>query len=872
MKPNLSVISAIVKKDFLGLLPLVLVSFVVFLVVPVVANLDLLDIAGDQEFWAFLQANIQWAGFFIGLFLIISALQLDPADSLNHDWLTRPIARIDWLLAKCALVCLVYVFPVFLSRVIADISAGMEPGVAIYYAAGIESFEATIFGAIILMAALLAPNLRKLIMLLVGVFFVFLMPGWSVTSPLLAAIGIRLGGDYDSLMWVQGLVIILASLSGFALIYWFLYCKRQRRAAYIAYWTMVFVAFLSVYPPRSVYNWETAIALNAALINDTSDELEDQVILQPAIACFPSAIVDANSHTQLQSSVLAQARWSEMALAQAGEGALSVSTPIRYRELLTEWIKTDAEARERSIKWRLNRIRGRAHISADSLPQDVELLYSGTAENRFAPIAASKTDHWLVPGETVQSLHHDDTASFTLTYDLALLQPTPYELPMDGVRRRLPKLGYCKAEMDSGANEVRVECLKRGEQPDLVSAEFIGMENSRVDTGSRATLTSNALETLKRARYELTLTPASLTNDSSVIVTAYETARLLNKQLTLPGVLGGDPGVCPLLGNDDIGIERPTSWSDKSPHEISFIAVEPGVRLEVLDWRQEIKADAQTLLLLPGLGATAHSYDDLAIKLAESYNVVGITRRGTGDSAKPERGYQIERLSRDILQVMDALELPSAILVGHSFGGEELSYIGANFPARVEGLIYLDAAYDRVAVNSGEELRRFRELSMQLPEAPPVRPSEAVSYEALGQYARRTGRNANVPEGEIIASYDLSTGNIKHDMLYLDALMRGIESPDYSAIDVPALALYAVPGSAESLMEAWYDKGNPALQPLLEELFTETVTRSTVQVQKFATGMSNGRVIVIEDADHWIFLSNEQEVLAAMNEFIAGLE
>ena len=40
---------------------------------------QLLGIGGAQEFWAFLQANIYWLGFFIGLFLIVSALQQDPA-------------------------------------------------------------------------------------------------------------------------------------------------------------------------------------------------------------------------------------------------------------------------------------------------------------------------------------------------------------------------------------------------------------------------------------------------------------------------------------------------------------------------------------------------------------------------------------------------------------------------------------------------------------------------------------------------------------------------------------------------------------------------------------------------------------------------
>ncbi len=872
MKPNARVILAIVKKDILGLLPLILLSCVVFVVVPIISNLDLMGIGGDQEFWLLLQANIYWVGFFLGLFLIVSALQLDPADSLNHDWLTRPIARLDWLLAKLLFLLLVFALPVILSRLIADVSAGVSPGIALYYAAGIESFEATTLASVLIIVGLLAPTLRKSILLMIGVFFIFLLPGWSVTSPILAAVGIRLGGDFDALMWVQGTVIVVAGFVGFGLIYWFLYCKRQRRRAYLAFWSANALVFLSIYPPDALYNWDSAIAINTALINTDNSELDNQVILEPAMACFPAAMIDDEFPTDEQSDHLAQARWPELYLTAAGPNAMSIATSIRYRDMLDEWYSLESEERERTSKWRLHRFRSQARIDSDSLETPVELQYATSAQNRYDPIVSTKTDYWLIPGDAVKQLAEGMRPTLTLEYDAVLLKPTPYELPVDGVRRRFPELGYCKAELDSGANEITVECRKRGTQPDLVSAELVGIESSRVDSLTRTILTSDWIEQLKRNSYELTLQPASIADNSSVIVTAYKTERILNKQLTFPGVLGDIESVCPLPNRPTRGVERPSSWSDKSPHEISFVSTEQGVRIEVLDWRQKIKPDAATLMLLPGLGATAHAFDDVAEKLAQKYNVVGMTRRGTGDSSKPDRGYEIERLAEDVLQVMDALELSSVVLLGHSFGGEELSFLGSRYPSRIDGLIYADAAYDRVDIFEKSSTQRFRELSVQLPQAPPVRPSESKSYATLADYARRLGRSANIPEGEIIASYDMSTGQVKHERLFLDALMRGIVAPDYKNIKVPALALYAVPGSPEALNEAWYDQDDPNLQPILEELFEITRKRNMAQVRRFETEVPNGRAIVLEDADHWIFLSNEEEVLQAIDEFIESLE
>lgn len=877
MKQKLAVILALVRKDVLGLLPLVLLSLVTFIVVPVVANLDLAAINGDQDFWRFLQANIYWLGFALGTLLMISVIQQDPADSLHHDWLTRPIARWQWVTGKLLFMLLTFFIPVLLSRVFINLSQGMSLELALSYAAGIESMEAAILVPLFLMAALLAPTLRKLIMLMVGVFFVFLLPGWSVTRPLLGFLGINLAEDYDSLMWVQAVLITVASLIGAGAVFWLLYCRRQMGLARLAFWSAVAVMFISVYPPQSLYNWERAIAVHKVLINDAdSVALEEQVILDQAMACFPAALVGNPNATEEENQVLAQAAWLSEATAAHEPGSITFATPVRYRQILTEWFEPTDGSREHSVEWRLDRIRTRARFAADSLPEDVALRSSGTALNRYNPIAPTETMYWSVPAATVTQLEQDPTAELIMDFDAVLLQPTAFELPVDGQRHDLQGLGSCKAELHSASNQIDVECLKRGIQPDLVSVQFIGMDSSRIDSYPRTRFTHDWVEALKRQRYEFTLPLPSLADNDSIMVIGYEARRMLHKQLVIPGVLGNSLDICPLPGQTDSDIAPASSWSDKSPHEVSYISVEPGVRLEVLDWRQDsseaqVGSDAPTLMLLPGLGATAHSYDVIAPKLARDYNVVGVTRRGTGDSARPDRGYGIERLSRDVLRVMDSLGIDKAVMVGHSFGGEELSYLGANHADRVSGLVYLDAAYDRVTVNSGDWLRRFRAFDMQLPPEPPIRPSEAVSYAALARYAERTGRNANIPEGEIIASYDMTTGEVKHDLLYLDALMRGIQAPDYAHIKVPAVSLYAVPTSPSAMMEGWYDPDDQQLRATVAEMYRAERARKGAQIAQFESEVADGKAIVVDDADHWIFVSDEDAVLTAMRQFVEQL-
>ena len=77
--------------------------------------------------------------------------------------------------------------------------------------------------------------------------------------------------------------------------------------------------------------------------------------------------------------------------------------------------------------------------------------------------------------------------------------------------------------------------------------------------------------------------------------------------------------------------QEPAVWYDPSPHSVQFIKVEGEVRLEVLDWG----GAGRPLVLLAGLGNTAHIFDNFAPKLVSAYHVYGITRRGFGTSSGP---------------------------------------------------------------------------------------------------------------------------------------------------------------------------------------------------------------------------------------------
>ena len=124
--------------------------------------------------------------------------------------------------------------------------------------------------------------------------------------------------------------------------------------------------------------------------------------------------------------------------------------------------------------------------------------------------------------------------------------------------------------------------------------------------------------------------------------------------------------------------------------QYQMVTVEPGVRLEVLDWG----GSGRPLIFLAGAGDTAHRFDGFAPQFTKQHHVYGITRRGSGASGSPaptNGNYSADHLGDDVLAVMRALDIDRPVLVGHSMAGEELSSVGSRFPDKVSGLIYLDA-------------------------------------------------------------------------------------------------------------------------------------------------------------------------------------
>jgi non-heme chloroperoxidase len=217
-----------------------------------------------------------------------------------------------------------------------------------------------------------------------------------------------------------------------------------------------------------------------------------------------------------------------------------------------------------------------------------------------------------------------------------------------------------------------------------------------------------------------------------------------------------------------------------------------------------------------------------------------------------------------VLAVLDSLKLNRPTLVGHSIAGEELSSVGSRHPDRVAGLIYLDAIYQYSFDNGNATTTE--ELVKGAPQSPRPGPDDLASFSALQTWLRRT-RGIAFPESDYRQTTDSApdgrVGRPRTPPSVGQAILAGVKR--FTNIPVPALAICAVPQSLGPL----FDQNN---DPAVKAFAARYRALTEKQVDAFESGVPSARVIRMPSANHYIFISNEADVLREMRAFLGGLK
>ena len=123
--------------------------------------------------------------------------------------------------------------------------------------------------------------------------------------------------------------------------------------------------------------------------------------------------------------------------------------------------------------------------------------------------------------------------------------------------------------------------------------------------------------------------------------------------------------------------------------QISFITMGDGARMA---YRLDGPVDRPVLLLANSIATDLHMWDDNVPDFARHFRVLRYDMRGHGRSDAPPGAYSMDRLGRDVIELLDGLGIAQVHMLGLSLGGFVAQWLGIHAPERVQRLVLANTA------------------------------------------------------------------------------------------------------------------------------------------------------------------------------------
>lgn len=105
------------------------------------------------------------------------------------------------------------------------------------------------------------------------------------------------------------------------------------------------------------------------------------------------------------------------------------------------------------------------------------------------------------------------------------------------------------------------------------------------------------------------------------------------------------------------------------------------------DVRYRRGGDGEAVLLIHGLAGSSHTWKAVQPALVQTHDVIAPDLLGHGESAKPMGDYSLGAFASGLRDLLAVLDVPSATIVGHSFGGGVAMQLAYQHPELCDRLV-----------------------------------------------------------------------------------------------------------------------------------------------------------------------------------------
>jgi pimeloyl-ACP methyl ester carboxylesterase len=260
--------------------------------------------------------------------------------------------------------------------------------------------------------------------------------------------------------------------------------------------------------------------------------------------------------------------------------------------------------------------------------------------------------------------------------------------------------------------------------------------------------------------------------------------------------------------------------------------------------------DGPAVLLIHGITSSSRTWRAVMPALAEHYTVIAPDLLGHGRSAKPRGDYSLGGYASGLRDLLVALEIPRATVVGHSLGGGVAMQFAYQFPERVERLALVDSGGlgSEVSLVLRAATLPGAEYVLPLLASSPLRGAGAALGSALGRVGIRASADVRgMAEGfESLGDGDARRAFLHTARSVIDPAGQRVDATDrlYLAEHVPSLIVW---GEKDHMIPVKHAHDAHAHMP-------------------------DSRLEIFEGAGHFPFNDEPKRFVALLQDFIATTE